>query len=412
VPPQPENPPGPEHSQAPPALGAAIVAKTLAGLLISGLLMALPGAVLPYWRHHIDSRYLLIGAYFLAQVAGLLGTRLWAPRLMRAQGLGVALSVACWLAAGGLVVMGVFIPEAHWGWRIGGLLMTGSAAGLMNLVVFAATTGAYARQPAATINLAGAFYGSGSLVCALAVGASYSFRHTGMAMGILLLLLPAAGCVLYLRARIPDQPPRVRTSWQEVAREFRSPAAILLALLLFFQFGNEGAIGGWLALFLTQKIGMSPAKAVFLLALYFAALLVGRIPAQMLLPSVRHGRLLLGSVLMGLFGSLMLAFTTNSFGAVTGVLLCGGAFSMILPLAFERIGARFPHFHPGFASGVFAIALAGGLLAPASLGLYADWFGIDVVMVLPMVGSIMVLLLVLLIFLEARMHAAATAARG
>jgi fucose permease len=204
---------------------------------------------------------------------------------------------------------------------------------------------------------------------------------------------------------------RVATNWTETAREFRSPAAILLALLLFFQFGNEGAIGGWLALFLTQKIGISPASSIFLLALYFAALLAGRILAQVLLRSVGHGRMLFGSVLMGMFGCLILAFTAGLFGALTGVLLCGAAFSAVLPLAFERIGDRFPYFRPGFSYGIFSIALTGGLLAPASIGLYAYWFGIDVVMVVPMLGSIMVLLIVLLIFLEARLHAAATAAR-
>ena len=83
----------------------------------------------------------------------------------------------------------------------------------------------------------------------------------------------------------------------------------------------------------------------------------------------------------------------------------------MLPLTFERIGDRFPYFRPGFSYGIFSIALTGGLLAPASIGLYAYWFGIDVVMVVPMCGSILVLLLVLLIFLEARLHAGAKAVR-
>ncbi|MGD0577605.1 MAG: hypothetical protein ABSC08_01625 [Bryobacteraceae bacterium] len=413
--PLPEIPPALEHLQDPPAdppaLGAAIVAKTLAGLLISGLLMALPGAILPYWRHHIESRYLLIGVYFLTQTAGLLGARLWAPALLRAQGGAVSMAASCWLAVGGLLVMGVFSPDAHWAWRVGGLLLIGSAAGLMNTAIFACTIGAYERRPAATVNVGGMFYGTGGLACALAIGGSY-FSYTIPAMAILLLLLPAAGCLLYIRTRIPDQPLKLKTDWAETAGEFRSPAAILLALLLFFQFGNEGAIGGWLALFLTQKIGISPANSILLLALYFAALLAGRILAQMLLGSVGHGRMLFGSVLMGMFGSLILAFTNNSFGAVTGVLLCGAAFSAVLPLAFERIGDRFPHFRPGFSYGIFSIALTGGLLAPASIGLYAYWFGIGVVMALPLAGSIMVLLLVLLIFLEARLHAAAKAARA
>ena len=412
--PQPEIPPALEHLQDPPAdppaLGAAIVFKTLAGLLISGLLVALPGAILPFWRHHIESRYLLIAVYFLAQNAGLLGARLWAPRLGRAYGLAAAMSASCWLAVGGLLVMGVFLPEAHWGWRVGGLFLTGSAAGLMNMAVFASTSGAYERRPAAAVNVGGMFYGTGCLVCALAIGGSY-FSYSIPLTALLLLLLPAGGCLLYAHARIPDHTQRVATHWAETAREFRSPAAVLLALLLFVQFGNEGAIGGWLALFLTQKIGMSPASSIFLLALYFAALLGGRILAQVLLGSVSHGRMLFGSVLMGLFGCLILAFTNNLFGAVTGVLLCGLAFSAVLPLTFERIGDRFPYFRPGFSYGIFSIALTGGLLAPASIGLYAYWFGIDVVMVVPMCGSILVLLLVLLIFLEARLHGSAKAAR-
>lgn len=403
-----------EHLQDPPAdppaLGAAVAAKTLAGLLISGLLMALPGAILPFWRHHMESRYLLIAVYFLAQIAGLLGARLWAPRLGRAYGLAAAMSASCWLAVGGLLVMGVFSPDAHWGWRVGGLFLAGSAAGLMNIAVIASTSGVYERHPAAAANVGGMFYGTGCLVCALAIGGSY-FSYTFPLTALLLLLLPAGGCLLYAHARIPNQPLRVAANWAETAREFRSPAAILLALLLFFQFGNEGAIGGWLALFLTQKIGMSPASSIFLLALYFAALLGGRILAQVLLGSVGHGRMLFGSVLMGLFGCLILAFTAGQFGAVTGVLLCGLAFSAVLPLTFERIGNCFPYFRPGFSYGIFSIALTGGLLAPASIGLYAYWFGIDVVMVVPMLGSIMVLLIVLLIFLEARLHAAATAAR-
>ena len=406
---QPGIPPALDSPQDAPALGSASVIKSLAGLLISGLLVALPGAILPYWRHHIESRYLLIAAYFLCQSIGILGARLWAPAVLRMWGGAITMSTACWLAVGGLIVMDAFSREAHWGWRVAGLFLTGSAAGLMNTAVFACTSGAYERRPAAAVNVGGMFYGTGCLICALAISASY-FSYTVPAMAILLLLLPAAGCLLYVRSTMLVPPADVKTDWTGALREFRSPTAILLALLLFFQFGNEGAIGGWLALFLTQKIGISPAHSIFLLAIYFAALLGGRILAQVLLDMVGHGRMLLGSVLMAMFGCLTLALTNNTFGAVTGVLLCGAAFSAVLPLAFERIGDRFPYFRPGFSYSIFSIAVTGGLLAPASIGVYAYWWGVDVVMVLPLIGSILVMLLVLLIFLDARLKASAKAA--
>ncbi len=78
--------------------------------------------------------------------------------------------------------------------------------------------------------------------------------------------------------------------------------AILFALLLFFQFGNEWSLAGWLPLFLCRRVGMSPPQALFTLALYWFFLMAGRLAAVAILRRVRHGRLLLGSALAALFG--------------------------------------------------------------------------------------------------------------
>jgi hypothetical protein len=103
------------------------------------------------------------------------------------------------------------------------------------------------------------------------------------------------------------------------------------------------------------------------------------------------------------FGCVILAFTNNRFGAAIGVLLLGTAFAPIYPLVVEKIGRRFPYFHPGFYNGVFSLAMAGGLLAPCTLGYFAAEWGIRVVMGLPLAGSIVVFVLLLLIWLEARL---------
>jgi fucose permease len=134
--------------------------------------------------------------------------------------------------------------------------------------------------------------------------------------------------------------------------------------------------------------------------LYWVALLVGRVAAVAVLPRVRHGRLLAGSVLAAMFGCLLLASTNNQFGAATGVLLLGGGFASIYPLVAEKIWRRFPYYHPVFFSGIFSFALFGGLLAPATLGYAAEAWGIGVVMALPLLGTCMVSALLGLIWLE------------
>ena len=50
----------------------------------------------------------------------------------------------------------------------------------------------------------------------------------------------------------------------------------------------------------------------------------------------------------------ILAFTDNLFGAVFGTLLVGFGFAPIYPLVVEKIGVRFPHYHPGFFNGIFS----------------------------------------------------------
>jgi len=52
-------------------------------------------------------------------------------------------------------------------------------------------------------------------------------------------------------------------------------------------------------LYLIRITGCSPALAIFLLALFWLALLVGRIIAQALLKRIRHSRMLLWSVSLG-----------------------------------------------------------------------------------------------------------------
>jgi fucose permease len=175
--------------------------------------------------------------------------------------------------------------------------------------------------------------------------------------------------------------------------------------------GNEWALAGWLPLFLSQRLGTSPTAALRILGMYWLSLLVGRVVAQWILPHVRHAYLLLASVVIAIFGCVVLSATNNQFGAVSGVLMVGFAFAPIYPLVVEKIGSRFPDYHPGFYNGIFSFAMAGGLLAPCILGLVAKYEGIAMVMLLPLAGSMIVFVLLVLIWLEARLSSYVTASK-
>ncbi|MCX7604534.1 MAG: MFS transporter [Bryobacteraceae bacterium] len=387
--------------------GAAmqVARRGLSALFFSGLLTALLGAVLPVWRYHLEPDYIQIGNYFLLQNLGILAGAAWGAKLLGRRSIGHVLALGCGIACAALLVLAAFCPPASvWG-RLAGLLLTGAAAGVINQGGMHAIAPAYELHRTATLNLSGILFGAGCLVCALFVSGTF-FVYTAPSLLVLLAALPGLAAGVY--ARMPSAPEVLlpERGWREALEEFKTPAAILFAALLFFQSGNEGALAGWLALFLTQRLGTSPATSLSLLALYWAALLLGRVAAQWALTRVPHGRMLAGAVAAQIFGCTALFFTDNLFGATVGVLLAGGGFSVILPLVLEKIGDRFPRYHPALFNGIFSVALTGGLLAPASLGYLAHFAGVGVVMGLPVLGAMMVVLLSLAIWLEAKLSAA------
>ncbi len=360
------------------------------------------GAILLSWRHHLSGNYVEVGNYFLAIALGILLSSGLTPRLLERKGIVFTLTLACGIACAAVLGLALASPPRSAWLRVLALWVLGGGVGMMNSALFQAVSSAYRLNPAATANLAGVTFGLGCLAVTLLVAGTF-YTYTVPSILIFIALVPGFFAVSYARSTMSGPiSPRAQPSWREALQDFRSTGAILFTLLLFFQFGNEGALAGWLALFLTQRLGISPESALFTLALYWLALLVGRVATQAVLPHVNHGKLLLSTALGAMFGCTILSATNNLFGAVAGVLLVGLSFSAILPLVVEKIGAKFPYFHPGFFSGVFSVGLAGGLLAPATLGYAASIMDLRVVVGLPLVGSWLVVVLTLLIWLVAR----------
>ena len=389
-------------------LGTSAARKALSGFFLAGLFLAFLGAILPAWGYHLTSQYDIIGHYFLSMSLGLLAGARAARELLPRKGIRFTILLACGVCCGALLFLALVSPPAASWWRVFGLLVLGCGAGLLNTAVFHAITPAYRDDPAATINLAGILFVLGCLVMTLLVAGTF-YVYTTPSILFLTAMIPFFFTALYAHGPFPATPVEDHLPIRQVLSDFRNPGAILMALLLFFQFGNEWAIAGWLPLFLIQRLGVNPASSLMFLALYWLALLVGRLVAQAILPRVRHGRLLLASVVSAMFGCLILSLTDNLFGAGSGILFVGGGFAVVYPLAGEMIGDRFPYYRPGVFNGIFTIAVTGGLLAPATLGYFATLWDVRVVMWLPLAGTVMVLILVLLIWLETKLSGKAMA---
>jgi fucose permease len=196
--------------------------------------------------------------------------------------------------------------------------------------------------------------------------------------------------------------PRKEDALRETLKDLRSIATVLFTLLVFFQFGNEWALAGWLPLFLIHRLGISPLLALAGLALYFLSLMVGRTIARSLLARGNHRRILLGSVFFAMTGYLWLSFAASLSAAIAATSIIGLAYGPIFPLIAEQLDDRFS-YHPGFYNGTISIAVSGAMSAPWLLGYVDAYLGMQYVMLIPALGSVAVLILASLLMLEARL---------
>ena len=384
-------------------LQASASRRALAGFIVSGLLVSFVGAILPAWGYHRRPHFVTIGNYFLCFNAGALSAVWIARRLLQSRGPGESLLIACSTAFAAFLLLALTAPPVAEGWRFPGLILLGWSAGALNRAIFQAISPVYRMNPAATVNLAGMLFGIGSSLAPLLIAGTFGVYSLAMVL-LPVALVPAFFAIFYAGKRgFHDMPVTAERPAREVLEEFTVPGAVMLSALLFFHFGNEFSIAGWLPLFLIQRLGMNPAKALVVMSAYWFALTSGRLVTQAILPFVSHFWLLLASAIAAWFGCLVLTFTNNQFGAWLGTLLVGFGFAPIYPLVVEKIGARFPHYHPGFFNGVFSVGLTGGMLAPAIVGYAGELFGIGVVMAVPALGTAFVVIIVLGIWAQAKL---------
>lgn len=378
---------------------------SLPGFFLIGLLYSFLGSILPAWRFNLTLNYSTIGFLFLALGCGLVAATWLARMLLGRLAVSRIMALASTIGFGALLLLSWFPPPASVWWQMGGLLVLGIAIGLLNATIVHYVRPLYLRDPAATLNLAGILFGLGCLLTATIVAAAYYTYTVGSIVGFI-SIFPAFGALHFSLARFspPVEPSRPRA--RSFFSGFGNLTAVLFMLLLFFQFGNEWSIAGWLAIFLSQRLGLSPDSALYLVSLYWLAILIGRMLTQTILPSAGHARLLLIGAGLAMFGCLVLSLTNNRFGAISGIIFLGVGFAPIYPSTMERIRGRFPSHEPGVIHRVTTVAFSGGLLAAASLGFYAELFGVGVVMLLPLLGTCAVVLLTLLIWLQSHLQGA------
>lgn len=221
------------------------------------------------------------------------------------------------------------------------------------------------------LNLLGIFFGFGALFTPFFIG---SLLETVGLRFILtsLALLTMAPLLLFLLARYPEAKHVGGFSWSACLRALQNPLLLLFGLLLFFESGNEFTMGGWISTYLGDHLAIAPRLAAYILAGYWAAMMLGRFVASRTASRVSSSTLVALSALLALSASVGLIFSGSAATAAISAAVIGLGFAAIFPTTLAQAGAAFAEYSGTAFSIIFAMALSGGMTAPWLVGRIAQ----------------------------------------
>jgi FHS family glucose/mannose:H+ symporter-like MFS transporter len=369
------------------------MASACAGLFVFGVVMAILGAILPTLFDSIELDKAQAGNLFLFMNFGMLVMSLcFGPIVDRfgfklflmATALAVSASFA--LLAGATTYRGV----------LSAAVLLGLGGGGLNGAANALASDIHPDRRGAALNTLGIFFGFGALTMPFLVG---TFLEV-VGLDRLLILATILGMVPFLLfASIPFPKSKHEQGFPlaRAAAVIRSPLLWLCGVLLAFQSGNEFTVGGWITTYLGEVIGLTARSASYVLAGYWAAMMLGRFLSIRIVNRVGMRRLVLAAAIVAWVAALLVAWSPSPVVALAGVVLLGLGFAAIFPTTLAVIGEAFPQFTGTAFSVVFVIALAGGMTAPWMTGQVAHTHGLATGMMVPVLSCSLIVVIQILV---------------
>jgi FHS family glucose/mannose:H+ symporter-like MFS transporter len=316
------------------------------GFSLTGAGTVLLGSILPrlYAPWHLRDRDagLLLLVQFATSASGALLVR---RNLWQALAWGYGL-----IGAGAI---GIFFLQQK---SLGAFAVYGLGLGLAMTSTNMITGRRYPQRMGAALALLNFSWSAGAVACPLLVAQFLRLAPSSAAFAVIgLLSLPFA--LLPLLAARGDM--QASTSAGPAPTGVREATTILyFAVLAFLYVGIEASIGNWMSTYATRATAWTFADSTLAVALFWAALLLGRAITPVILVRVPELTLYRASVFATISGVLLLLAAHRPLTILAGSVLSGLAlaplFPLILALFLEEIGGS------RNAGWVFAVAGLGG----------------------------------------------------
>jgi fucose permease len=366
----------------------ALDAVAYAGMFVFGIVMALLGAVMPIITDRLSLDLGDAGVLFLVTNAAMLVASLIVGPVMDRFGMKVPL-------ASGVLLVGVALVAISRAGTLGSLLASVACLGFGGGAVNASANTLVAdlhedpQTKASALNLLGVFFGFGALLLPFSIGALLS--RVGLA-GLLAAaaVLCAATGLIATALRFPVAKQGQGWPLAEMSRFARMPLVLAFAFLLFFESGNEFMLGGYFATFLNRDLTVPVQRASYLLAGYWAAIMVSRLLLSRAVLRLGADRVVTWGSVLAAAGAIAVSLAQGTPVALVGILLTGVALAGVFPTVLGIAGAEFSE-HSGTVFGIlFTVALTGGMTMPWLAGQLAESWGLRSVFLLAAINFVFI----------------------
>lgn len=366
-----------------------------AAMCTFGMIIALLGTLfgLPEMRARLGIDLARQGDLFGVLSAGLLFSTIIVGPLLDRFGGRLVLSSAALTVTVGLVV---FATAQGFTAAATGAALIGIGGGWLNAASNAIVSDTFSDDRGRMLNLLGIAFGIGALFVPLVVALTFDVLSIP---GVLLVCAAVAGAtaISSLTGHFPPAREGSGFTISALLEPARDVSIWLFALLLLFEAGNEAALSGWTSTYI-NSVGWPPRTATIILLGYWAMAIGGRALSARVQARVGKARLVLLSAALSVVGCLVLLAAASWLPALTlGAWMTALGFSAIFPTTLAIVGDR-QHRYAGTIFGfLFTVGNIGTVCFPYLLGHISQAAGVRMGMLLPLAGTIGVMVCAVLV---------------
>lgn len=325
-----------------------------------------------------------LGSLLFVSTSGYLFSSFLSGKIIARIGVGKLLAISCALT--GIALVGYTIVPSWWVMVVLGVL-AGLGAGAIDAGL---NTYVAANFGAGLMQWLHASYGigitAGPFIMTMALTSFQSWRLGYIIVGAFQFVLAISfALTLSMWSRETDPNPientKLLTDYKTPYRETFKNGRVWLSVLQFFLYtGTEVGVGTWTYSLLTESRGINPEIAGVWTGSYWAMFTIGRILAGLYTRRVGVNKLIIGSLLCALSGSILLWWNPLPIVNLLAVGLIGLAIAPIFPGLVsgtsKRVGDQFTANTIGMQMAAGSLGVA---LVPSFFGVIARWYTLEII---------------------------------